>query len=656
MASSTFSPKAQSPEVNQPERPVKPGPRPPRRSWRGLLAGLVIVIILVGLGVLAVSGATGNQATTTTTATPAATIKASASPSASATSTQAASTNASAVSNPFEARPVLYNLAASPADSQVLFAAMADGLRRSGDGGKTWTEVADFKGKNVTALVFDREDAEKGIYLGTDQSGLFKSTDGGKTWKKLGLVGRPVNVMAVTNKNLYVSVAGPKASVYHSTDGGTTFTAPAANALPGNLKVLSLAIDSTNPNNVYMGTAYVAGGDSPDWVRVKFSSDGGKTWGHAGPWGPDKTSGPDATRPISVLLIAAGNYLYAGDGDSLWRLSTDRTTWQPVAGGLPSTGVYALTTDSNVGVSGLVYAATRDGFYRNADGQSWQKMATGEISPLFGADPMQVNLSVVPSLAAVTTGNAANSVSGLRSTMLYAVGSDGRLSRYENRDFGSDVVAVIPGATGLPDFTAFGGVNPADKLPAPSEADIKSNPDKLYVPQSGHYVQGEFRKTWIRTDIPALSIYGYPLTEQFIEYDPRAKTNKLVQYFERVKFELPSPAKSTDDVRTALIGYDAIEGRFFPPGRFAVTTDDQRYFDQTKHLLKGAFFDFWTKNGGLTRYGYPITEEFTEKNEQGKDTIYQYFERAKFAFDPDTKQVTISLLGLELLKKKGWIR
>lgn len=655
MASTTFSPKEQKDrsKVAPPDRPIRPDPKNPRRSWRGLLAGLIILIILVGLGALAVTSATGGLTGPTASA-PVTTIPARASPSTTAAVTGAATiSNNPVVSNPFEAHPVLYVLAANPGDFQVVFAAMADGLRRSPDGGKTWTDVADFKGKNVTALIFDREDSEKGIYLGTDQSGLFKSTDGGKTWKNIGLVGRPINVLAVTNRKLYVSVAGPRASVYHSTDGGLTFTAPATNALPDNLKVLSLTIDSANPQNVYMGTAYMAGGDSPDWVRVKYSSDGGKTWGHAGPWGPDKGTRPDATRPISVLLYASGNYLYAGDSDKLWRLSTDRTAWQPVSSGLPSTGVYALTTDANSQVSGLVYAATRDGFYRNTDGQSWQKMATGEISPLFGSDPMQSNLTVMPSLTAVTTNSAANSVSGLRSTMLYAVSSDGRLARYENRDFGSEVVAVIPGANNLPDFTAFGEVNPADKLPAPSEADAKLDPDKLYVKESGHYVQGEFKTTWTRTDFNALSRYGYPLTEQFTEYDPRTKTNKLVQYFERVKFEQEKP---TDLVRTALIGYDAIEGRFFPPGRFAVTTDDQQYFDQTKHLLKGAFFTFWSKNGGLSRYGYPISEEFTEKNPAGKDTIYQYFERAKFAFDPDTKTVTISLLGLEVLQKKGWVR
>jgi hypothetical protein len=260
-------------------------------------------------------------------------------------------------------------------------------------------------------------------------------------------------------------------------------------------------------------------------------------------------------------------------------------------------------------------------------------------------------LSLTPGLTAATTNSAANSVSGLHSTLLYAVSSDGRLARYENRDFGSEVVAVVPGASKLPDFTAFGGVNPADPLPAPSEADAKRNPDKVYIKESGHYLQGDFKDVWFRTDINGLSIYGYPLTEQFTEYDPRSKSDKIVQYFERVKFEQASPK---DLVRTALIGYDAIEGRFFPPGRFAVTTDDQTFFDQTKHLLKGAFYDFWYKNGGLQRFGYPITEEFTEKNAEGKDTVYQYFERAKFAFDPETKNVTISLLGLEVLQKKGW--
>jgi photosystem II stability/assembly factor-like uncharacterized protein len=545
-------------------------------------------------------------------------------------------------------RPVLNQLAVYPGDYQLLFAAMADGLRRSTDGGKTWSEVADFKGQNVTALVFDNADTDRPAYLATDRAGLFKSTDGGKTWKNIGLVGRPITRLAAFKRNLYLSVAGPRASVYHSADAGQTFTSPEVNNLPENLDVQSIAIDTTNPQNVYIGTAYVAGGSTPDWGRVKFSDDGGKTWRDLGQWGPDPGDGPNATHPITLLLYAQGDRVYAGDGDALWRLTPDASDWIPVAGGLPSSGVYGLVTDPQDGIQGLVYAATRDGFYRNSDGQSWQKIATGESGPLFSAGS-QPQTTISPILVAAQTKNAANSVNGLRSTYLYALSSEGRLDRYENRDFGSELVASVPGASNVPDFTPYGGINPVEPLPAPPAG--TNDPNKRYFPETGHYIQGEFKSVWEQPD-RGLALYGYPLTDQFQEFDVSDKITKTVQYFERFRFEFDS----NKTVRTSLIGYQAIEGRYFPPGRFIATTSVQQYFDETKHTLRGAFFDFWQKNGRLERLGYPITEEFTEKGPDGKDTVYQYFQRAKLAFDPETKKVTIALLGRELLQKRGWIK
>lgn len=56
-----------------------------------------------------------------------------------------------------------------------------------------------------------------------------------------------------------------------------------------------------------------------------------------------------------------------------------------------------------------------------------------------------------------------------------------------------------------------------------------------------------------------------------------------------------------------------------------------RFFTETGHTLDGKFRDYWEKNGGLARFGYPITEPFVERNPQlNRDLTVQYFERSRF--------------------------
>lgn len=78
------------------------------------------------------------------------------------------------------------------------------------------------------------------------------------------------------------------------------------------------------------------------------------------------------------------------------------------------------------------------------------------------------------------------------------------------------------------------------------------------------------------------------------------------------------------------------------------------YFPQTGHHLsnRSGFLNFWRANGQVNSFGYPITEEFVE---QGR--IVQYFERARFEFDPaqagTDQQVQLGLVGREILAVQG---
>jgi len=97
--------------------------------------------------------------------------------------------------------------------------------------------------------------------------------------------------------------------------------------------------------------------------------------------------------------------------------------------------------------------------------------------------------------------------------------------------------------------------------------------------------------------------------------------------------------------------WDVMKRSDQPAGRAPQTGDNnanQRYFTETGHGLHNGFKQFWDANGGIARFGYPLTEEFTERN-PADDRMYtvQYFERARFEWHPDTSSVALGKIGQE---------
>ncbi|KAB8143989.1 hypothetical protein F8S13_08870 [Chloroflexia bacterium SDU3-3] len=83
-----------------------------------------------------------------------------------------------------------------------------------------------------------------------------------------------------------------------------------------------------------------------------------------------------------------------------------------------------------------------------------------------------------------------------------------------------------------------------------------------------------------------------------------------------------------------------------------------RYFAETGHSVRGGFLSFWQSNGGLQRFGYPLTEEVTEPAAgSGRPKTVQYFERARLEYFPDlagtSYAVQLGHLGTAVLKQFG---
>jgi len=99
-------------------------------------------------------------------------------------------------------------------------------------------------------------------------------------------------------------------------------------------------------------------------------------------------------------------------------------------------------------------------------------------------------------------------------------------------------------------------------------------------------------------------------------------------------------------VELSPLGTTITEGRNFPvadPNQVGSRT----YYAQTGHSLGGSFRQYWNSNGGLTIFGYPISEEIQENGR-----TVQYFERSRFELAPGGS-VQLGHVGREALAKQA---
>jgi hypothetical protein len=82
-----------------------------------------------------------------------------------------------------------------------------------------------------------------------------------------------------------------------------------------------------------------------------------------------------------------------------------------------------------------------------------------------------------------------------------------------------------------------------------------------------------------------------------------------------------------------------------PPGNGAAS----QTFAATGKTVRGPFLAYWQAHGGLSQFGYPISDERSEVSPtDGKTYTVQYFERAVFELHPDNQapyDILLSLLG-----------
>jgi len=193
-------------------------------------------------------------------------------------------------------------------------AAWGDGIYKSIDGGKTFTNMGLKDTYNIGSVAVHPSDpnivyvaAVGSIYGKIGDRGFFKTIDGGKTWTKLtnnlpgdGLTGAIEARMDPKDPNtLYVAFwqrtrtawklesGGPNGGIWKTTDGGKTFRKLTKGLPTGDTGKIGLAVSRSNPKVVmaHVEHGYQPAANTPDYADmtklgsgIYRSEDAGETW------------------------------------------------------------------------------------------------------------------------------------------------------------------------------------------------------------------------------------------------------------------------------------------------------------------------------------------------------------------------------------------
>lgn len=170
-------------------------------------------------------------------------------------------------------------------------------------------------------------------------------------------------------------------------------------------------------------------------------------------------------------------------------------------------------------------------------------------------------------------------------------------------------------------------------------------------PETTYCITGSIRTYWERNG--GLSAFGYPIS------NPQAETVEghilQVQWFERDRLEIQADGSIT----AGRLGARLLELQHRPWEGFpkdSQTTDPScSYFTVTGFNVCLDMLRYWASNGGLERFGYPISPVMSETIE-GRAYSVQYFERRRIEIHPELVQpfnILLGLLGREVYALQG---
>lgn len=468
---------------------------------------------------------------------------------------------------------------------------------------------------------------------------LWASADGGLTWiERSTQFDGKIESIAVAQSDgraLYAAVVerpprvGPPSAegdpgyldyaIYFSPDAGNTWEQRFTGRAEGitvfggpRVEVYPVAGSTSQVDTVMLVTDYGSPGSSNRWW-YSVSSDGARAFHEVGMGGMG--GGPTVVQTEAGLVKL---YTYRSSGYELSRSTDGGATWQPLAGPPQDAEAYIFyfaslhvvrTAPANL----FLYDGNRH-WYSPDSGATWQ--------PIAAVDSHEIYISPFLPLTVLRV-------------------QDGHIQRL--------------------DLPVSGEQPPVPPPPGPS-------PDAITFPATGHTLRGGFKQYW--EDHGGLPIFGYPISDVFIEERPEDGRTYTVQYFERSRFEY-HPYQPEDNsipfgVMLGRLGDQITAARQAAgeePFTRVTAPDDPcvTYFPETGHTLRAGFKQYWEEHGGLEIFGYPISEEFVEVNpDDGQLSTVQYFERSRFEYHPEHRgtpgEVLLTRLGNMVLKDRDIVQ
>jgi photosystem II stability/assembly factor-like uncharacterized protein len=222
-------------------------------------------------------------------------------------------------------------LAIDPAEPETLFAGtQPSAVFRSRDGGQRWEKLAMELAEEcpavviprVTALVVDPED-HRTIWAGIEVDGVRRSLDGGETWTTIaGGLGDPdIHGIAVRRGQPKAVLATTPREVFASTDMGESWQRLEVMQQFPHAYTRAIAVKEDDSQVIFVGHGNTA---SPTIGSVQRSQDGGKTWETLPlPGEPNSYISCIATHPSDPNLVLAstlyGQLFMSYDAGDAWR-------------------------------------------------------------------------------------------------------------------------------------------------------------------------------------------------------------------------------------------------------------------------------------------------------------------------------------------------